>query len=76
MEVQYDNFFANNLGHPDGPAVEKRTLRHENLSSYFDHLNGLACCKEDGSVQFATVSREVHICILERKVFFITPIKS
>ena len=36
MLVQYDNFFANDLDHLDGPAFEKRTLRHENLSSYFD----------------------------------------
>ena len=76
MAVQNDNFFANNLDHLDGPAVEKRKLRHKNLSSYFDHLNGLGACKEDDSVQFAIVSRDVHLCILERGVLFMTPIKS
>ena len=64
--------FANNLDHPNGPAVEKRTLGHGNLSSYFDHLNGLEGCKKDSSVQFAIVSRDVHICILERGVLFMT----
>ena len=76
MAVQNDKFFANNLDHLDGPAVEKRKLRHKNLSSYFDHLNGLGACKEDDSVQFAIVSREVHVRILERGVLFMTPIKS
>ena len=76
MAVQNDNFFANNLDHLDGPAVEKRKLRHKNLSSYSDHLNGLAGYKEGSSVQFAIVSRDVHICILERGVLFMTPIKS